>query len=183
MGQLCIWMCAQVKQSFRILSNGCHNTWWDVQAQREAGRGTLQDQLWHWQASCPCRDTQTIVNAFVKPLLSLLPSSPPALPCRLFLLRFLSNPGSDPWWPSPSTSPASITSLPSSCNPLQASTPFPGIPCVFLGIGQQLLAQAGIDTLETVCSSLGACRLTLSRAGLTFPDVHLGGFCVCLKRS
>lgn len=66
-------------------------------------------------------------------------------------------------------SPTSITSLPSSCNPLQASTPFPGIPWVLLGTGQKLLAQAALDTLETVCSSLGACRLTLSRAGLTFP--------------
>lgn len=82
---------------------------------------------------------------------------------------------------SPCTSPTSIISLPSSCNPLQASTPSPAIPCVLLGTGQKLLALAGLDTLETVCSSLGACRLTLSRAGLTFPDVGLGGFGVCPK--
>lgn len=61
-------------------------------AQGEAGRGTLQDQWWHWQDSCPCRDIQTTVNAFVNPLLSLLPSSLPALPCRLHLLRCLPKP-------------------------------------------------------------------------------------------
>lgn len=75
-------------------------------------------------------------------------------------------------------SPTSITSLPSSCNPLQASTPFPGIPWVLLGTGQKLLAQAALDTLETVCSwELPGSLQTDSEQGWSdIPNVDLGVF-------
>ena len=74
------------------------------------------------------------------------------------------------------TSPTTFTSPPSSCIPMQASAPSPGNPWVRWGAGRELSAQAGLGTLEVVSTSLGACRLTQSGAGLTLPDEDLWGF-------
>ena len=103
-----MWMCAQVKQSFMILSTRCHATWWDMRVQKEAGRGTPPGPV-------PALTDFTPMHR--RPNYSKrLPSSPPDLLRRLLLLGRLPKP-----WLRPMPAKVSLPFAP----PQQHSRPPP----------------------------------------------------------